>query len=461
MNSCFNAQGEVFLQRLSGVLAIVARSLYEHRRLAAREAKSLRSSGPDLETKLKKPLPKLLFYGDVGPTSTFAGPLQLHRILSPYPPERLLLVYPGAATRQDIPGARYMEPAAPWWLPLWHRRGGKHLLLLMSALGWVVWRFDPKAPRWLSKAACEFGAEAILTVGMAGAWMASAQVARRRGIPLHVVVHDHRHYCAVFPNFAQAFVERWFGSVYRSAASRLLTSRPMERKYFEMFGAHGIVLNPTRGPDTPHFDSPPRRLEEEGGLTRVVYAGSVWGDRLLRILTELGDQLRHRGMRLIAYFSNNVERSARVSESIEVRPAVPSAEVVETLREHADILLHCSSFEASSRDVVATLFPSKLVDYSATALPVFVFAPEYSSAADLCREYPDAFAFTSSPEPAQIADRLFELAQNPTRAIALGRANSRVGRRLFDPASGYSKLTSALVAGADPKRGEGDWDSPA
>jgi hypothetical protein len=161
-------------------------------------------------------------------------------------------------------------------------------------------------------------------------------------------------------------------------------------------------------------------------------------------------------MRLIAYFANDVEKSARVSESIEVRPPVPSAEVVETLREHADILLHCSSFEAASRDVVATLFPSKLVDYSATALPVFVFAPEYSSAADLCREYPDAFAFTSSPEPAQIADRLLELAQNPARAIALWRANSRVGRTLFDPASGYAKLISALAVEEATKKVEGD-----
>src|SRR4029078_1277594 len=83
------------------------------------------------------------------------------------------------------------------------------------------------------------------------------------------------------------------------------------------------------------------------------------------------------GHRLVVYSPQYAALAAfaRVQcQSLEALARVRSRSLLERLRDEADCLLITQSHDPREQTVLSTLFPSKVADYSAMALPIVLLA---------------------------------------------------------------------------------------
>src|SRR5215203_813939 len=129
-------------------------------------------------------LPRLLYVGDVPVESSYHGSALLHRLLSDYPAGKLKIIETAtqSATDRRLSNVTYISH------PIGKTR-------------WLNTRFHPYAVAWFTHAGKRnapritssidgFEYESVLTVAHGFGWMAAAQIAKQRNVPLHLIVHD-------------------------------------------------------------------------------------------------------------------------------------------------------------------------------------------------------------------------------------------------------------------------------
>jgi hypothetical protein len=187
--------------------------------------------------------PKLLYIGDVPVESTTGGAALLYRLLMTWPVDRLRIVETNllpCVPSQRLPGVEYRK------IPVRFRR----LLSTRIAWWWSGHLFRAaKGGKNADVATTEgahFKPDAILTVAQSYAWLTASYVAKRLGVPLHLIVHDDAALSALSSAAVARKIAETFGEVYRSAASRLCVCPQMAEEYQKRFGAPGDVLYPSR-----------------------------------------------------------------------------------------------------------------------------------------------------------------------------------------------------------------------
>ena len=167
--------------------------------------------------------PGLIYVGDVPVEASYHGSALLHRLLSDYPAGRLMIIETAteSQTERRLPNINYISR------PIGKQR-------------WLNTRFHPYVAAWFTHAAQGMGrqisqslngfqCEAVLTVAHGFGWLAAAQIAGERRMPLHLIVHDDWPRVAdVAPQFRNWLDER-FAGVYLQAHSRLCVSPAMSR----------------------------------------------------------------------------------------------------------------------------------------------------------------------------------------------------------------------------------------
>ncbi len=353
-----------------------------------------------------------------------------------------MVVTPDAVKGCPLTGVQKSEPPRSKFARLWHTRLGKHAMSLDTLQQIAGMRArGGRAPGWLSKSIGEFQPEAVLTVGIAGAWIHAAGLARHLRIPLHMIVHDDGHYAYFWLPILQPYGERLFGRAYRQSASRLCISAPMEREYERRFGVPGEVLLPSRGRDSIFFGEPPPRVVAPLENAKIFYAGSIYGQGF-EALDEIAVALRAKGHRLIVY-SPSTPATLR-PRALELRAPLPSADLVRTLHKEADILLLLTSFAPENREVVSTLFPSKMVDYTGAAVPVLVAAPEYACIVDYLRRRPHAGHLVTSDRGADVLAAVEELVADASKRQALARGAVAAGLKNFSYDNAWEQFVGAM-----------------
>jgi hypothetical protein len=282
-------------------------------------------------------------------------------------------------------------------------------------------------------------------------WLAAAALARDLGVPLHLVLHDDwpstitSNRPGAIGNAKRWFCRRVLGRVYRQAASRLCVSPGMEEHYRAWFGCSGRVLYPSRGEDSPI----PRVRVRPGiaGPPTVAYCGLVsqYGTGVL--LGQVAAVLARLGGYLDLYTPYEQATLATMGlEGPNIRHAgfLRPQQLAETLARTAHALFLPASFEPRERDDVATLFPSKLADYTAMGLPILVWAPAYSSAARWAAENPGATVCITEPDAQAVERALEQLANVPEYAASVAAAGTEAGRRYFELAAARDEFFRAL-----------------
>jgi hypothetical protein len=372
-----------------------------------------------------------------------AGAILVHRLLEAWPAEKLMVVTPGATENCPLPGVRKVSPPPNRRSRLYHSR---------FALPYMTWRVlrnmarlrlkNGRPPEWLRPELELFAPEAVLTVGIAGTWMNADAYARREGLPLHVIIHDDHHYAFFWIKPLRKFGENLFGKTYRRAVSRLCVSEPMRQAYCRRFGVDGKVLLPSRGRESVSFDAPRSSIADRmEGLT-VIYAGSVYGNNF-RTLEDVAAALAERGHKLVVYTPSQPPIGFQ-ARHMEIRAPLPSAELVKNLHAEADLLLLWTDFSEDNREITKTLFPSKLVDYTAAAVSVLVVAPPDACIVDYLSKRPQAGELSTDPLPKSVAMRVDELARDPQRRRQLAEGAVAAGKEDFDYEKAFGRFCAAL-----------------
>jgi hypothetical protein len=370
--------------------------------------------------------PQLLYVGDVPVEASYHGSALLHRLLSDYPPERLSIIETATQSEESrrLPQVKYLS------YPIGKQR-------------WLNTRFNPYVSVWFTQAGKllapkllqslnGFDFEGVLTVAHGFGWFAAAEIASRRSVPLHLIVHDDwPRVAGVAPVFL-SWLDKRFASVYRQAQSCLCVSPAMSLSYGERYGKPACTIYPSRAVTCPQYDEPPVRLAHNDHAFTVAFAGTINSSGYIRALVALQDALKLTGGRLLIFgpLSAETAQQMRLNDpNTEIRGLLPPTELLTILRDEVDTLFVPMSFEPADRINMEMAFPSKLADYTATGLPLLIYGPRYCSAVTWARENPGVAAIVES-EP-DLCRAIALLANNPDMRLKLGKLALATGRQYF------------------------------
>jgi glycosyltransferase involved in cell wall biosynthesis len=345
----------------------------------------------------------------------------LHRLLSDYPPEQLLIIETAAPsqTSRRLPQVSYLSH------PIGKQR-------------WLNTRFHPYATAWFTREGKRlapkithslngFAFTDVLTVAHGFGWLAAAEIADKRNVPLHLIVHDDWPRVAnVAPPFRN-WLDQRFAGVYRQARSRLCVSPAMSHAYQQRYGAPATVIYPSRAAGSQTFTEPPERLARNDHAFTVAFAGTINSTGYIHVLKSLQKALKsHRGRLLIFGPTSHEDLN---NGNTEFRGLLSSSELLTVLREEADALFVPMSFDAADRVNMELAFPSKLADYTAVGLPLLIYGPSYCSAVTWAREN-EGVAVIVESEP-DLNNAIALLVNNPDIRVTFGKRALAVGREYF------------------------------
>lgn len=378
-------------------------------------------------------LPNIVYVGDVPVEASYHGSALLHRLLSDYPSDRLTIIETATESQPQrrLPNINYIS-----------RR--------VSKQRWLNTRFHPYAVAWFTHAAQRvslngFECEGVLTVAHGFGWLAASEIARKRKVPLHLIVHDDWPSVAdIAPQFRNWLDER-FASVYRQAQSRLCVSPAMSRCYEERYGAPASVLYPSRGTDCLDYDEPPAHLASNDKPFAIAFAGTINSDGYIKTLIALQNALKPINGRLLIFgpLTPDVAQQIGLNDpNTEIRGLLPATELLKHLREETSALFVPMSFATSDRANMEMAFPSKLADYTATGVPLLIYGPSYCSAVTWAHENPGVAEVVES-EP-DLAVAIAKLANNPDHRVSLGKRALATGREYFSHARVQQRFHQSL-----------------
>ena len=376
-------------------------------------------------------LPRLLYVGDVPVEASYHGSALLHRLLGDYPADRLTIIETATASTPSrrLPEVNYLSH------PIGKQR-------------WLNTRFHSDAVAWFSRAATRrgpqisallngFACEAVLTVAHGFGWLAAADVAARRNVPLHLMVHDDWPRVVNVRRGFRSWIDERFGDIYRVARSRLCVSPAMGAAYEARYSAPAEVIYPMRAMKCRSFEAPPPRLLFSGRRNdepfTIAFAGSINSNGYIHALRALQEALEPVGGRLLLY--GPLTRAAAREVGLDgprtiVGGLLSADQLMERLRAEADALFVPMSFDAVDRTNMELAFPSKLADCTAIGLPLVIYGPQYCSAVRWARENVGVAEIVET-EGGGLKEAIVRLAADPGLRVAMGRRALEVGREYF------------------------------
>lgn len=378
--------------------------------------------------KLIEDVPRLLYVADVPVECSHHGSALIYRLLQGYPKEKLKIVEAGllgSQAERRLPGIRYHR------LPI---RGGR--FLTTRFFGWVSSILSLRAPSDLGRltnVAADFNCEAVVTVAHGFSWLTAAAYARRRRIPLHLIIHDD--WLRLMPDVSavRRWVDRQFAKCYREAASRLCVSPGMVEDYMRRYGVKGSVLYPSRSNDCPKYTSvSPRVFLQREGIV-IGYGGNSSPD-VISGLTKLAQSARSVDAELCIFgpFTTDQQSNLKaIYSKVTFKGLMPYKDMIRELRDKTDILFVPMPFD-DSRRFASLGFPSKLADYTAIGLPILIHGPVSCSATKWAREHAGVAEVIDTEDPNELTQALNKLISNPKLRAQLASSAMRVGEYCFD-----------------------------
>jgi glycosyltransferase involved in cell wall biosynthesis len=382
---------------------------------------------------------RIIYVGDVPVEASYHGSALLHRLLSDYPAEKLTIIETAtqSQTPRRLPNVNYVGH------PIANQR-------------WLDTRFHPYVAAWFTRVAPRvapqiseslngFECESVLTVAHGFGWLAAAEIAKRRNVPLHLMIHDDWPRVAdVAPRFRN-WLDKRFAQVYRQAQSRMCVSPAMSRFYEARYGAPASVIYPIRAADCADFREPPAHLGERDKQFTIAFAGTINSDGYVHALTALQKALETVDGRLLIFgpLTTDAAQQAGLNNSnTEIRGLLSATELLTRLREEADALFAPMSFAAADRANMELAFPSKLADYTATGVPLLIYGPSYCSAVAWARENPGVAEVVEAEPDLTLA--IEHLATNPDHRFSLGKCALEAGREYFSHARVQQRFHQSL-----------------
>jgi hypothetical protein len=390
----------------------------------------------------KSELPRLAYIGDVPIEETTGGSNMLYRLLATYPPERLLVIESDYAKKfSNVPERRLQNVQ----YANFHLADTRYLNSRIRGMA-TLWLLAQSLHRkkHLKQLLANFAPEAFITVGFGFSWLLAYTAARAARADFHFLVCDD--FASLIPSgrMGRFFADRLFGQAYRHATSRLCLTPDIDRVFTARYGAAGTTLWIPRPANCESYFAPsPRLLAFQQGPLVFAYVGTVWDRAQIAVLAA---ELKAFGGKLLLFCSGQTaEQLAQQYDNVIQRPLLPTGELIATLRQEADVLFASLSFDPAARANAEVCFPSKLVDYTATGLPILIWAPEYSSAVKWARLYPGVAYVISEPDDAVFCRALQAINVDCNMREQIATTALKVGNRLFDHKNVVKRLHQVIA----------------
>lgn len=377
-------------------------------------------------------LPRLLYVGDVPVESTVAGAALMYRLLQKYPSD--LRIVEGNTTISK-PESRLANVVYETLYV-----GSKRLLHSRFVSGYRSFLYLTTKLRSskLARIVNNFHPEAILTVAYGFSWLAASALAEHFKLPLHLIVHDDWPSQTKLLPWLKDAANKQFGNIYRQAKSRLCVSPYMVECYEKRYGVKGSVLYPSRAADVPEFEQPSAKYKLSSAPLVFAYAGSINSQGQANNLISLASVLEPLSGKLIVYCSLTKESINRIGlnkDNVIIRPIIPYKKLIYTLQNEADVLFVPMNFDTEYQSNMQLCFPSKLTDYTATALPLLIWGPFYCSAVRWAKENPGVAEVVEQEDIEELARAVNKLAKAPEYRLRLATNALTKGHEYFSHAT--------------------------
>jgi glycosyltransferase involved in cell wall biosynthesis len=374
-------------------------------------------------------LPYLLYLADVPVEASYHGSALIYRLLSFYPTERLRIIEGNLLRSQPqrrLPNVQYGEL----------RQGSRRLMDTRFNRWYSSWLMKT-AKAWknqLPQLIGSFKPEAVLTVTHGFSWLTAAHFASQYKLPLHLICHDDLPRIIHLLPGMNIWLDKEFGKVYRSAASRLCVSPFMRETYQKRYYTNGTILYPSRAIDCPKYHSPPERIANTSQQFTVAFGGTINTPGYVRALKLMAAVLEKVGGRLLIFGPLSAENAQQVGltqSNIFLCGLLSSSELMQRFREEVDVLFVPMSFDVADEANMKMGFPSKLTDYTAVGVPLLIYGPDYCSAVSWAKENPGVAVMVTKECFDELLHAIKRLAASPEDRSAFGQRAIERGHHYF------------------------------
>jgi glycosyltransferase involved in cell wall biosynthesis len=235
--------------------------------------------------------------------------------------------------------------------------------------------------------------------------------------------------------WVRTLVDREFRELLSHTAVRLAISRAMADEYLGRYGFEfGVFHNCI---DVSWWREFRKTSWTVGSPLRVVYSGRIGWDALMsfRDVSEAVEQLNQAGLPT-QFRIHSPELGTPGALALMRYPhtiMLPAAEHEElpALLTGADVLIIPSDFEGWGRRFARLSMPTKVPAYMASGTPVLLYSPR-THATCAWAEHAKWALVVGERGPAQLAQKLTDLAASPALRETLGRRASEMADREFD-----------------------------
>jgi hypothetical protein len=188
----------------------------------------------------------------------------------------------------------------------------------------------------------------------------------------------------------------------------------------------------------------------QGGHAPVAaYAGSIYSPGYQQALVQMAQALEGMGGRLRIYGHDASAREAMPllqRGNIDFCGFFPSAKLIATLRQEADLLYLPMPFDEESRINARLSFPSKLTDYTAAGLPMIIHGPPDCSPVGWAKQHAGVALTVEELSPQTLEKEIHRLWASPQERVSLARMAMEIGRQEFSLEHAQDILMKALTS---------------
>jgi hypothetical protein len=300
-----------------------------------------------------------------------------------------------------------------------------------------------------------FTPQAVVTVTHGYSWLAAAEYALQKKLPLHLILHDDWPGRDLVTSLLRAGAQRLLAHYYRAAASRFCISPAMAQVYQTEFSAPATILYPCSANGAEDYDEPPKAVLRDLTHPVIAFGGTVSGAGQAQALRVVAEALASSGGKLLLYGPMTRERSCALGldlPNIELQGMLSAATMMRSFRERADVLVIPQTFlERDDRRQSIMSFPSKIADYTAVGLPLLIVAPEFSSLVQWCRRIEGFAEIVTAQQPSAVRAAIQKLMSSPRERQRLAFRALEVHRNYFSHATAWTKFSEALRGATVPR----------
>lgn len=358
------------------------------------------------------------------PQTVNAGSLQLFRVLTDYPPDRLMVIGPAPHPAAERLPCRYatLELRIKRWIDT-----RLHCYANLANVVGLVRDFDARV---IDGMLGGFRPDLVLTVMDCYSYYKWAwRYAKRRALPLLTITMDDPTQFERVPGWATLWQRRAIRRIYRKAARSLGVCREMSAHLRSHYG---------RDTETFHFGPPhrlaPRAAHENETLRKpprltLGYAGALgyYGHAVLAWLPAL--EAADACLRIYGGESDGLVAHPRIVHC----GRLPPEDLWERVKRECDAVMLAYSFDDTLAHLHCTHFPTKLSEYCTLGMPLVVTGPSYATGVRWALEHADAALCVTTPDQGAFANAVRTLTLNARFRRELGAAALAAARREFDP----------------------------